>query len=316
MTASISIRPFESQYRSHFERLNRIWLEGYGLFEDIDATVLTNPEKHILDPGGEIYFAFADQQIVGTVALVPMPNGEWELTKLAVDPKFRGHGIGKAIMLHIHQAALEKGLSSIILYSQTMLEPAIRLYRKLGYYEVPVDQLKYARCDIKMEIPLTGAFSKEMLEIWKKRFSEGPDLLEKTLKNIPKEIYNWQGPDGKWTIQQNIIHLADSEANSYIRLRRGLAESGKAVLGYDQEAWASNLFYEKQSADDAIQLFRLMRKMSSALIENIPDESWTRNTINHSENGTMTLYDWLRIYAHHNHTGQITRVYKLWTSLQ
>ncbi len=316
MHSSISIRPFENQYRSHFERLNRIWLEGYGLFEDIDATVLSDPEKHILAPGGEIFFAFADEKIVGTVALVPMANGEWELTKLAVDPEFRGHGIGKAIMLHIHQAALEKGLSKIILYSQTMLEAAIRLYRKLGYYEVPVDQLKYARCDIKMEIPLTDTFSKDMLEIWKKRFSEGPDLLESTLANIPKEIYNWQGPDGKWTIQQNLIHLADSEANSYIRLRRGLAEPGKAVLGYDQDAWATSLFYEKQSADDAIQLFRLMRKMSTTLIENIPDEYWTQNTILHSENGLMTLYDWLKSYAHHNHAGQISRVYKLWSSLQ
>ena len=71
------------------------------------------------------------------------------------------------------------------------MKAAINLYRKLGYYEVPVDQLKYARCDIKMEIPLSNTFSKDMLEVWKKRFSEGPDLLENTLSKIPKEIYNW-----------------------------------------------------------------------------------------------------------------------------
>lgn len=316
MHTSISIRPFESQYKSHFERLNRIWLEGYGLFEDIDATVLSDPEKHILEPGGEIIFALAGDQIAGTVALVPMPNGEWELTKLAVDPAFQKMGIGRTLMLEMHQTAQDKGLDKIILYSQTMLSDAIRLYRKLGYYEVPVDQLKYARCDIKMEIPLTDAFSKKTLEIWKKRFTEGPDLLESTLANIPKEIYNWQGPDGKWTIQQNLIHLADSEANSYIRLRRGLAEPGSAVLAYDQDAWANKLFYEKQSAGDAIQLFRLMRKMSTTLIENIPDECWTQKTIIHSENGLMTLYDCLKSYAHHNHAGQISRVYNLWTSLQ
>lgn len=316
MHTSISIGPFENKYGSHFERLNRIWLEGYGLFEDIDAIVLSDPEKHILEPGGEIIFAFVGDKVAGTVALVPMPNGEWELTKLSVDPAFHGMGIGKAIMLHMHQLAKEKGLEKIILYSQTTLKAAINLYRKLGYYEVPVDQLKYARCDIKMEIPLSNTFSKDMLEVWKKRFSEGPDLLENTLSKIPKEIYNWQGPDGKWTIQQNLIHLADSEANSYIRLRRGLAESGKAVLGYDQDAWASSLFYEKQSADDAIQLFRLLRKMSSALIENIPEECWTQNSIMHSENGRMSLYDWLRTYAHHNHAGQISRVYNLWSSLQ
>jgi hypothetical protein len=51
--------------------------------------------------------------------------------------------------------AQAKALSAdkIILYSNTMLETAITLYRKLGFVEVPLDG-PYKRSDIKMELNL------------------------------------------------------------------------------------------------------------------------------------------------------------------
>jgi ribosomal protein S18 acetylase RimI-like enzyme len=91
---------------------------------------------------------------VGTVALKFVEPGVYEFTKMAVDEKYRGLKIGKALAL----AAIEKGKAlgahKIILYSNTILANAIALYRKLGFQEVPVDSV-YERSDIKMELPLT-----------------------------------------------------------------------------------------------------------------------------------------------------------------
>ena len=70
---------------------------------------------------------------------------------MAVDEKYRGQKIGKAL----GEAAIEKahtfGAHKIILYSNTILTPAIGLYRKLGFVEVPVDG-PYKRSNIKMEL--------------------------------------------------------------------------------------------------------------------------------------------------------------------
>ena len=70
---------------------------------------------------------------------------------MAVDEKYRGQKIGKAL----GEAAVEKaktlGAHKIILYSNTILIPAVELYRKLGFVEVPVDG-PYKRSNIKMEL--------------------------------------------------------------------------------------------------------------------------------------------------------------------
>ena len=94
-----------------------------------------------------------ENEIAGTVALKFVSPGIYEFTKMAVDEKFQGKKIGKTLAeVAIAQAkALDAG--KIILYSNTMLETAITLYRKLGFVEVPVDG-PYKRSDIKMELGL------------------------------------------------------------------------------------------------------------------------------------------------------------------
>jgi len=59
----------------------------------------------------------------------------------------------------------------------------------------------------------------------------------------------WQykpGPD-RWSIHEIIVHLADSEANSYIRCRRFIAERGSRVMGYDENRWGNSLNYHGRS---------------------------------------------------------------------
>ena len=63
----------------------------------------------------------------------------------------------------------------------------------------------------------------------------------------------------RWTLHEVIIHITDSEANSYIRGRRFLAEPGGTVLGYDEEKWAVELGYPDQSTEDALELFKWLR---------------------------------------------------------
>ncbi len=100
-------------------------------------------------------------------------------------------------------------------------------------------------------------------------------------------------------------------------LHRFIAEPGSAVLGYDGDLWASHLHYHAQSIVDALQLFKWLRRKSYTLIKDLPDSVWT-NTVNHSENGVMTMDDWLAIYERHipEHLAQMQRVYKAWKEKQ
>ncbi|WP_418603810.1 GNAT family N-acetyltransferase [Hwangdonia sp.] len=150
----IKIIPFDKTYAKDFYELNIEWLKTYFYVEPFDEAVLSHPETHIIDKGGHIFFAKLDNEIVGTVALMPLGNkGLFELTKMAVSPKHRGFKIGQQLMQYCIDFAKSIGLPKLILYSNTKLENAIYIYRKYGFVEIPVEpNSPYKRSNIKMEL--------------------------------------------------------------------------------------------------------------------------------------------------------------------
>jgi len=80
-----------------------------------------------------------------------MNDTEFELSKMAVTNGVQGLGIGKKLMQHCIEIALEHGIEKIILYSNRTLKPAIHLYEKFGFEEILLENGVYERADIKME---------------------------------------------------------------------------------------------------------------------------------------------------------------------
>ncbi len=118
------------------------------------------------------------------------------------------------------------------------------------------------------------------------------------LERFPREMWQFRSAPDRWTIHEILVHIADSEANSYIRCRRFIAEPGSVVLGYDENKWARDLHYHDQSPDDALDLFKWLRHSSYLLIKQLPETVWA-NTVSHTESGVMTMDDWLDTYERH-----------------
>lgn len=150
----INIAEYQPEHQPHFERLNRAWLEEFFSVEPLDRWVLEHPDEAILNNGGRIFFAESDGKIIGTVALRWITPGVLELTKMAVDKNYRGHGAGKALCLHAIQQARVMNAGRLILYSQTILQTALHIYRRCGFQEIPLERGVYARADVQMEYPL------------------------------------------------------------------------------------------------------------------------------------------------------------------
>jgi hypothetical protein len=109
-----------------------------------------------------------------------------------------------------------------------------------------------------------------------------------------------------WTPRMVIHHVADSETNSYVRLRRLLAEpAGTAIQGYDEAQWARSLHYDRPIAL-SLAVFRAVRDSSAELLDLITADDLARAGV-HSESGPYTLADWLDTYVAHarDHAEQI-----------
>lgn len=156
MTSGVEIHRNDHTALPRFAALNAEWIEDLHHLEESDKAMVANPEIY-LENGGQVFSAHLGDVVVGAVALKPHvsgPNaGQWELTKMAVDGGYRGHGIGQKLMDAVEGYARDVlNLDRIFLLSNTKNEAALRLYARNGW---TVNQEGahpiYARCNIGME---------------------------------------------------------------------------------------------------------------------------------------------------------------------
>lgn len=129
-----------------------------------------------------------------------------------------------------------------------------------------------------------------------------------TLANsLSESDYDRSDAEG-WTPRQVIHHVADSEAQSYARLRRLIAEPGTIIQGYDEGIWAETpaLGYRTAPVESSIAVFAAVRESSYQLLLRL-DESQLDNQGTHSESGAYSVRDWIRSYTNHptDHANQI-----------
>ena len=152
----IKFRKFLSEDAKKFRSLNIEWLEKYFAIEPIDERVLSYPKTEILDQGGFILMLELEAKVIGTFAYIKKADKLYELSKMAVDPKYRGQGYGNIMMQFAIDFADKHNWKKIILYSNTILENSIHLYRKYGFIEIPMEpNVIYSRGNIKMELNLS-----------------------------------------------------------------------------------------------------------------------------------------------------------------
>lgn len=147
----IEIIEFSEVLSEPIKTLNYEWLEKYFRVEDGDVVSLSNPQKYIIDKGGHIYYAKLNNEIVGTASLLKKSETVYELGKMAVNDKAQGQGIGTILLEHCLNFAKQKQIPTLVLYSNTILQSAIHLYRKYGFEEVELESGLYDRANIKME---------------------------------------------------------------------------------------------------------------------------------------------------------------------
>jgi putative acetyltransferase len=155
---AIEIRPLApGDDATAFRTLNEEWITRYFTLEAKDREILNDPVNSILLKGGRILLAYAGAEAVGCVALIPMKDGIYELSKMAVSQHLRGRGLGRRLIQRAIAQARSLGAKSLFLGSNTRLKDAVHLYESVGFRHVKPECLPpmpYTRADVFMEMPL------------------------------------------------------------------------------------------------------------------------------------------------------------------
>jgi putative acetyltransferase len=136
---------------AEFVRLNEQWIAEHFSIEDAARRLAANPARIITD-GGHIVSLVEDGRVVGVCALFKDGERCYQLARMAVEPGQRGKGCGDALVTAALSLARERGASRVYLLSNTILAPAIALYRKHGFITLSEGRHPVlARCNIVME---------------------------------------------------------------------------------------------------------------------------------------------------------------------
>ena|SRR5690348_1651234 len=130
--------------------------------------------------------------------------------------------------------------------------------------------------------------------------------IAETVKNLTDEQTRYKPSPEKWSIRQIVAHLVDSEMQLNSRVRWAAAESGKAIVAYDQDKWAATSRYQEVPVGQSLETFTVARKwMLQFLRQLTPAER--EGYIMHEERGKETLSHLLKMIAGHdlNHLKQI-----------
>lgn len=149
----MKIISYQEQYKKYFVELNLVWIRKYFKVESQDIEMLNNIEKYIKE-GAAVYFAEEEGEIIATCMIIPRNNHVWEICKLATDENYMGRGAGYAVLNACIDYAKEHNAKKLMIVSNTVLSSAMHLYAKVGFKEVPIDNMEYERVNIQLELNL------------------------------------------------------------------------------------------------------------------------------------------------------------------
>ncbi len=137
MEKTIRVREFQPGDKAAFRRLNEECIERYFSIEEKDQELFDDPEGQIIIMGGMILMLEIDGEVVGCCALIARDDETFEVGKMAVTEVHQGKGLGRFLLQSCIDKAKFLGKKRLFLETNSKLELAVGLYRKLGFVELP-----------------------------------------------------------------------------------------------------------------------------------------------------------------------------------
>lgn len=126
------------------------------------------------------------------------------------------------------------------------------------------------------------------------------DETEQLVTDLPDEMLLYRYAEGKWTIKDTLVHIADCERVLIYRVMR-IARGDKTSLpGFDEELLAASANANKRALTDILNELETLRTSNIVFVATLDDEALDRiGTANGNSVSARLLVN--QIYGHHRH---------------
>lgn len=131
-------------------------------------------------------------------------------------------------------------------------------------------------------------------------FEHAYDSLSAELNPLGPDELNFVPPIlDAWSINEHLVHLLDADCNLVMRLRGAVAEPGRSVPVWNQEAWRAKNNYSASDGVFCLDLAVSLRKFLAESLRTLDDATREAACVMHPERGKLSLADVLTIYTGH-----------------
>lgn len=138
-----------------------------------------------------------------------------------------------------------------------------------------------------------------------------PPKLRAAVEDLTRDQLSTPYRPGGWAVSQVVHHVADSHLNAYIRFKWALTEDDPHIKAYDEKLWAQTPEVFATPVEVSLSLLEQLHVRWVILMKTMKADDF-RRTLQHPENGEMSLDRILQLYAWHgkHHVAHITELRK------
>ncbi|HEX8848873.1 MAG TPA: bacillithiol transferase BstA [Gemmatimonadaceae bacterium] len=136
-----------------------------------------------------------------------------------------------------------------------------------------------------------------------------PQRLRKAVQGLDDARLDTPYRPGGWTVRQVVHHVPDSHMNAYVRFKLALTEDTPRIKPYDEAKWAELRDGRTGPLAPSLAILDGLHDRWTVLLRSMTPTDFER-TLEHPENGVMTLDRMLALYAWHSrhHLAHITEL--------
>jgi len=129
--------------------------------------------------------------------------------------------------------------------------------------------------------------------------AELPEKMRSAVDGLGASQLDTPYREGGWTVRQLVHHVADSHANSYVRMRLALTEDWPTIKPYDEKLWAELSDAKSAPIELSLELLDGLHARWTLLLKSLTEEQWQRGYV-HPVNGRQSLAEAVALYDWHS----------------
>ena len=131
-----------------------------------------------------------------------------------------------------------------------------------------------------------------------RKYESAPGELIESIDGLSDAELNKRLAPKKWSIRQQVHHLADAEVNFVQRMKKIIAEENPLITPFDQDKWATKFSYDNAPVEYSVALFYTLRASMASALRKLGDKEFMRTGV-HAEDGKVTLFHILEHAVEH-----------------